>query len=557
MTTKHQFIHGERVSFTFPERFHSLIVDADFHLNLSPSTPSRVGLIGPNGHGKTTLLRLLLGQLSPDTGSITRPSSRVAFGYLPQAIIEASATQSLRDFIGAPLAPIIALGEALTTLEETLGVAQNDALDAALERYGVLQERYEAQGGYTLDTRVESVMRGLGLESIPGDALLETLSMGQRTRAALARILLTPADLLILDEPTNHLDRDAIEWLEAFLCGLDAAFVVASHDRAFLDNVVDEVWSLECGRLETYPGNYSAYRRFCEARAERLEHEAGVLKREIRRLEGALTQRATWSNRRERDKFGTHCMDRGFVGARAARHMKRSKTIEGRIQRSIEAKRSALPKRARWAHMKFETTSCPERVLSLRDIGKTRRGHTLFEGIDFDLRRGQRLAVVGPNGCGKSTLLQIIAGQLEHDHGRRWIAPQVRLHHFTQDHRELCNDPDARVIDVIADRVTDAPGAMTQARVLLGCLGLPKSDALRSLSQLSEGQRSRVALVVALLSGAHLLLLDEPTNHLDPQAREALERGLTDFQGAVVFASHDRRFIEQMNGGVLALRSTA
>lgn len=539
-----QTIVGEEVRFRFPELTRTLIDNANFRIQLSGSSPSRIGLIGPNGHGKTTLIRLLCGELKPNAGRfITPPSLNIA--YLPQALLEEQKLQPLLAFVQEPLQPILALEQELRQIEAEMTDSTGQMLDSLLEIYGSKLARYEAADGYQLEHRVELVLQALDLKALSPERPLHTLSVGQQARAALARLLLSPADLLVLDEPTNHLDITACQWLEEYLESIDRSVLLVSHDRHFLDRTVHEIWNLEHGVFETYPGNYTEYQDFCEKRRERLKHEYMLQQQEIRRLERSAQQRQSWSDQKERTKIGNHVMDRGFIGARAAKQAKRAKHLELRIEQELEKRRAELPRIDREVNLTFPVKKAPpHHMIRLHNIAHTRGSQLLFDDLQLDINRGQRWAITGPNGSGKSTLLQIILGHLEPDEGTRRQFAGVQAHHYTQEHGELLRQQshsDTTILQAIDASYTD-----TTTRTLLAYLGFKKDDVFRPIHVLSPGQLARVALAKALLSGANLLLLDEPTNHLDLRARRALEQGLRNYQGTLICVSHDRAFLNKL-----------
>lgn len=559
-----QSVQGERLCFTYPTLFYPLIVDASFRLQLGGANASRVGLVGPNGQGKTTLLRLLLGELQADSGKLTQPAGGIAVAYLPQTLVESCAAVPVREFVLAPAKPLLDMRADLQAIEAQMQRGLSDSADdlALLERYGDLQETFSALGGYDLDRRVEHVLQGLGLvgDAVCGDLLtlpLGLLSMGQRMRAALARLLLSPADLLVLDEPTNHLDADALVWLETHLCELRGpALLVVSHDRAFLDRVVNEVWFIERGTLRAYSGNYSAAEQEREAEHARQLHAYNTQQQEIRRLETSLRERLDWSQERERDKLRTHnkhtdgMIDRGFVGACAARQAKRAIATRRRIEHEIDHRKAELPKLARSASIAFHCpTYPPARMLSARGLCIRRGDRVLIQNLDLDLTPRARFALVGPNGSGKSTLLATLAGHLPPSDGSLHINPDAHLSYLPQSPDALRACPDFSAVQAVNP---DNPNS-GWARTILGALGLIKDDALRLIRDLSPGQLARVALAQLIHQPAHILLLDEPTNHLDLTSIEALETAIKSFAGAVVIATHDRRLIERLSARVISL----
>lgn len=541
-------LHGERVTVTFAGRERPVLDGIDFHLELGAV---RVGVTGPNGHGKTTLLRLLFGELRPDGGRVQRPwvAGRAPAAWLPQRLESDALATPLGDYVAGGQAVARALAHELAELERAMAEGGGaDGLDATLERYGELQLRFEALGGYALDAQLTRVMAGLELAHLDVSRPLASLSSGERTRAALARLLLSAEPILVLDEPTNHLDVAGVRWLESFLRELARPIFVVSHDRAFLDAVADTIWHVESGSLTCFAGNWSAFEAHREAERARAMHLHAVQQKEITRLEEALRERMQWSHARERDKYGPDVFDRGYIGACAARQAKRAQAVRGRIERELEERRAeAVRVPAEVAFTLPGPASLPEVVASARGLEARVGDRVLFSGLDLDVRRGARIAIVGPNGRGKSTLLRILAGQREAQAGAVRVAGRVQVHLVEQELEGLFAD---------ARTVLDAIGAAgahdASARTLLGCLGLSASLGVARVETLSPGERARVAIAGAVRAGAGLLLVDEPTNHLDVAAREALERAFDGWPGALVVVSHDRRFVERLRCEVIA-----
>lgn len=620
-----RMLQGDSVAFRFPDQTEFLFQDATFSVQLNGGSPSRIGLVGPNGEGKTTLLRLLTGELKPSQGRLLTPSEGITLAVQPQRLLEESEALTLEQFLLEPLHEVTALGDELTHLEEQL------ATDSSLlERYGDVQSRFEAIGGYDLEARVDRVRSGLGILEIPLERPMVTLSSGQKTRAALARMLLTTADLLLFDEPTNHLDREAIEWLESTLASTSRAYIVISHDRAFLDGATDETWAVRGGKVDVFPGNYSAYETYREERNARLTHERAVQKKEISRLEATLSEKAGWSMQREADKNlhgvkRTEPRERGFISGQAKRMMKRSLAIRTRIEHELEKKKIELPQIEDERVLTFPAVEDAPGMMGRLDdvVAGYGEGHVL-DGFNLEIHAGERIILTGANGSGKSTVLRLLAGLLHPEEGTVHIHPRTRIHLFSQEQAELLGrssggpdspfsgfhsrqdeststqpelssparqnasaslrpqggatasnvrlggvasgkggrDPGNGVpgspsetgggrrplIEVIAERKQH-----NQARLFLGYLGIRGDEVFRPIGSLSPGELARAALVRTLLSGANLILLDEPTNHLDIQAREALERGLLAYEGALVIVTHDLRLRERLGGRVVEL----
>jgi ATP-binding cassette subfamily F protein 3 len=473
---------------------------------------ARIALVGPNGAGKTTLLHILLGIESPSEGTVTRARA-VRVGFLPQRPA-LDGTHTLRDELLAGLAALRSLEADLTAMAEEIA-AHPDDLDL-LERYGDLQDRFEALGGYTYEARLKMVMQGLGFTPEDGALTLSQLSGGQKTRALLARLLLEAPDLLALDEPTNHLDISAIEWLEGYLKDFPGAVVVVSHDRYFMDAVADTIWELDFGTLERYRGNYSHYVQQREERHERLWKEYEAQQEFIAKEEDYIRRNIAGQNTRQ---------------------------AKGRRTRLERLKRDELIRRPRTRRdltlRLAESGRSGEQVIMTRGLRVGYPDKTLFDAPDITLRRGEVAALIGPNGAGKSTFIKTILGEIPPLAGEVRIGASVKIGYFAQAHEAL--DPRKTLLDEI---LASKAMLISEARSYLASYLFTDDDAFRTVDTLSGGERGRLALAKLALEGANLLLLDEPTNHLDIASQEVLQAVLADFEGTIVLVSHDRYLVE-------------
>ncbi len=478
----------------------------------------RLGFVGPNGAGKTTLLRILAGQETPDSGEVRRPAT-LRVGYLPQEVESLAAGSVLAAVIDG-LEEIRRLGQEVDSLESRLATLR--AGDAQLETtsgaYGVARARFEALGGDQIETRARVILGGLGVPESSFAEPLERLSGGWRMRVVLARLLLGSPDLLLLDEPTNHLDLRAIGWLEAFLDSFAGAFVVVSHDRYFLNRMVRGIVELERGKLTTYPGAYDAYLAGKEERRELLEKAARHQAAEIARTERFI------------ERFR-------FKATKARQVQSRIRALEkiDRIETDAAQKR---------IHFGFPPAPrSGDVVVRAEGVIKVFGDNAVYSGADFLLRRGDRVALVGPNGAGKSTLLKMLDGRVQPDAGRLEIGHNVVIQYYAQHHLDAL-DPAATVLEEI-ESAADA-SFRPRLRTLLGRFLFSGEDAGKAVGVLSGGEKARLALAKLLLRPANLLLLDEPTNHLDLKSREVLEEALNEYEGTLVFVSHDRYFINRV-----------
>jgi ATP-binding cassette subfamily F protein 3 len=488
-------------------------------INVEVPQGARVALVGPNGAGKTTLLNIIVGLDTPTEGSVQIARS-TRIGFLPQRP-ELVGAHSLWDEALSAFASLRQLESQLAELEQAMADPQQH--DAALAKYGPLQERFELAGGYTYEARIKMVLQGLGFDPDEDfDKPLTILSGGQKTRALLARLLLEEPDLLVMDEPTNHLDIQAVEWLESYLKSFPGAVLAVSHDRYFMDNFAQIIWELDYGTIEVYRGNYSHYVRQREERRERLwkEYEA---QREFIEKEEAYIRKHMGSRMTSQAKGKLKRLEtmrrRGKLIDRP-RHRKRSMHLNmGRIMRS------------------------GDKVLMTRNlaVGYPDDPAPLFDVPDITLYRGQVAALIGPNGVGKSTFLKTIIGQLPPLRGEVRIGASVDIGYFAQAHERL-NDNRSILDEIIATKHMP----VSEARNYLGQYLFSGDDVFRPISTLSGGERGRVALAKLALSGANLLLLDEPTNHLDIDSQEVLQAVLDDFPGTILLVSHDRYLIDAL-----------
>jgi ATP-binding cassette subfamily F protein 3 len=478
----------------------------------------RLAVVGRNGEGKTTLLRILAGRLAPDAGRVAMArGTRVAL-------------HDQRPPLGADLTleRYVAQGmEAARRAEAELGelearMAGGDAGPAVLAAYEDAQARLERAGGYAWRAWMERVLRGLGISEEHLPRPLSGFSGGELTRASLARALVSRPDVLLLDEPTNHLDLDAVEWLERTIGELGAAVVLVSHDRWFLESVATSVLELERGRSRLWPMGYSAFRRERALARDRQGAEAAVQAAEIARLERFV----------ERFRAGT-----------------RSRQAASRQKRLDRMARIEAPRRAAHVAFGFPKAERSGRVVVEADgVDVAVPGRTLVAGAGFTLERGQRLAVVGPNGAGKTTLVETLIGRRPAAAGRITIGHRVETAYFSQHGAGLRDDRTALETVLAASDLTQA-----QARTLLGGFLFSGAEAEAPVERLSGGERRRLELIALIARGGNLLVLDEPTNHLDTESREALETALEAYDGTLLLVSHDRALIDAVATHTLAI----
>ena len=484
----------------------------------------RIGLVGPNGAGKTTLCRILTGQMEVDSGQVRRAKS-VTIGYLPQEIATAGDGTVLGHLL-AGFPEIERLEAELELLAAEMAEVENGASEDLMRRYGDLQHQYEALGGYSLEARAKAILGGLGFGPDDFFAPLTKLSGGWRMRVALGRLLLQAPDLLLLDEPTNHLDLESLQWLEEFLAAYEGTVVIISHDRYFLNRVVDRIVELELGRFALYVGDYDDYQEQKLARHEQIQAAQRTQAEQIEKMEHFIR------------KFR-------YKATKARQVQSRVKQLD-RMER-VEVIRA--PKR-----IHFRMPQPPRSgttVCELRRIRKAYREKVVYAGVDLRLLRGDRVALVGVNGAGKSTLLKIVAGVLPFEAGDRVPGHNVSVHYYAQHQLDALN-PQNSVLEELA-AVADVE-MQPRLRTILGAFLFSGDDVEKPVAVLSGGEKSRLALAKMLLRPANLLCLDEPTNHLDVTAREVLEEALEDFDGTMLFISHDRYFINRIATKVVEVR---
>jgi len=498
----------------------ALLVDASFQLDPG----EKVGLVGPNGSGKSTLFRLIVGEEPPDDGEISVPRD-IAIGYFRQDAGDPSPRRVLDEAI-AGSGKLGALHHELAELESALAdPEQAERMDALLARFGEVQGDYQQLGGYELEARAREVLHGLGFHEEWIDGPLDALSSGWRMRVAIARVLIGKPDVLLLDEPTNHLDLESILWLEQFLKASDAAVLMTCHDRDFMNRVVTRLVDIDEGQLVGYTGDYDFYERERAVRATQQQ--------------AAYTRQQAMLRKEER-----------FI-ERFERHVAKAAQVQSRIKKLEKIEKLEPPKKRVLVPFEFRT---PPRsgndVVTLAGVTKRYGTRAVYDGFDFEVKRGERWCVIGVNGAGKSTLLRLVAGAIEPDGGTVKLGASLKLGYFAQSALEIL-DPALTVWEQIDHAF---PAATTPSkRSLLGAFDFPGDDIDKRIASLSGGERSRLVLAQMLFDPPNFLVLDEPTNHLDLETKEMLVRTLAGFDGAMLFVSHDRTFLKGLATRVLDL----
>lgn len=490
-----------------------VIEDISFHIERG----EKVAIVGNNGAGKTTLLKIITGELEPTTGNVT-VSSGVSVGYLSQ-IDTVDSDNTIYKEVENSRAYLNDLWQEMKEIEAAMKTLSGDELSQAMDRYAALDKKYTDNNGYSLNSEVSGALKGLGFSEDDFDRLVSTLSGGQKTRVALASLLLKAPDLLILDEPTNHLDIKAVAYLENFIKNYKGAVLVVAHDRYFLDRFVTKVVEISNGKSRVYSGNYTAYAN----KAAALRHD---------QLKAYLKQQSELAHQ-----------EAVVEKLRSFNREKSIKRAESRQKMIDKTERLDKPVADNFA-MKLKLSPNVESgndVLTITELSKAFGSNVLFNDLNLEIKRGERIALIGNNGTGKTTLLKII-NKLEHaDAGRITIGAKVHIGYYDQEHQVLHSEK------TLFDEISDAYPSLnnTKIRNTLAAFLFTGDDVFKKIGDLSGGERGRVSLAKLMLSDANFLILDEPTNHLDIASKEILEDALNDYEGTVMFVSHDRYFVNR------------
>ena len=494
-------------------------------LNLNIEQGERIGFIGANGSGKTTLFKVIAGELVPDAGTVAI-SRGTKLGYLTQDP-SFDPGNSVMDEAELAFAQLHALSHQLRDIEHDMASASGEVLAKVLRQYQQVQHEFDLAGGYAWRHRLEATLLGVGLERESWEQNVQTLSGGQRSRLALAKLLISQPDLLLLDEPTNHLDLSAIEWLQKYLLAFNGAVVLISHDRYLLDALATRIIWLTHWRLNSYPGNYSAF----------------VQQRQLQQL----TQQRAYEQQQADIEKQKEFIRRFGAGQRS----KEAKGREKRLNRLLESERLVQQVQSgRKIHLALGAEQrAGDQVLSVRDLSKSYDSNQLWEGVKFDVRRGERIGIIGANGSGKTTLLATLFGEVDADAGDiRWGA-NLKIGYYDQRLDDF--DPEMTVIQTASE---GRKHTAQELRDVLATMLFRGEDVNKPMGLLSGGERARVRLSQLLLDKPNVLVLDEPTNHLDIPSREAFEAALGGFEGTLLCVSHDRYFLNKIAKRLLVLQ---
>ncbi|MGM4889994.1 ABC-F family ATP-binding cassette domain-containing protein [Tardiphaga sp. 1201_B9_N1_1] len=484
----------------------------------------KIGLVGPNGSGKTTLFRMVTGRELPDEGQVVVERG-VTIGYFSQDVGEMSGHSAVAEVMEGA-GPVSVVATELKELETAMADPdQADNMDTIIERYGEVQARFEELDGYALEGRAREVLAGLSFTQEMMDGDVGKLSGGWKMRVALARILLMRPDVMLLDEPSNHLDLESLIWLEGFLKGYEGALLMTSHDREFMNRIVTKIMEIDAGSLTSYSGDYEFYeaqRAMNEKQQQaQFERQQAMLAKEIKFIE----------------RFK----------ARASH----AAQVQSRVKKLDKIERVEPPKRREVVSFDFlPAPRSGEDVVSLKNIHKAYGSRTIYEGLDFSVRRKERWAVMGINGAGKSTLLKLVTGAAEPDNGNVTIGGSVKLGYFAQHAMDLL-DGERTIFQNLEDSFPQA--GQGTLRALAGCFGFSGDDVEKRCRVLSGGEKARLVMAKMLFDPPNFLVLDEPTNHLDMATKEMLIKALGDYEGTMLFVSHDRHFLAALSNRVLEL----
>ncbi|HWT60688.1 MAG TPA: ABC-F family ATP-binding cassette domain-containing protein [Rhizobium sp.] len=497
-----------------------LFIEASAALNRG----EKIGLVGPNGAGKTTIFRMINGEEQPDEGQVSCEKG-VTIGYFNQDVGEMAGHSAVAEVMNGA-GPVSLVAGELRELEAAMAdPEQADDMDKIIERYGEVQARYEELDGYALEGRAREVLAGLSFSQEMMDGDVGALSGGWKMRVALARILLMRPDVMLLDEPSNHLDLESLIWLEEFLKGYEGALLMTSHDREFMNRIITKIIEIDGGTLTTYSGDYEFYE---QQRAQNEKQQQAQFERQQAMLAKEIK----------------------FIERFKARASHASQ-VQSRVKKLEKIDRVEPPKRRQVVSFEFQPAPrSGEDVVSLKNVYKKYGSRSIYEGLDFMVRRRERWCIMGINGAGKSTLLKLVTGTAEPDEGSVALGASVKMGYFAQHAMDIL-DGEHTVFQALEDRFPQA--GQGPLRALAGCFGFSGDDVEKRCRVLSGGEKARLVMAIMLFDPPNLLVLDEPTNHLDLDTKEMLIKALSQYEGTMLFVSHDRHFLAALSNRVLEL----
>ena len=502
-----------------------ILQDASFHIE----EREKAALIGNNGAGKTTLLRIIMEEISADSGQVVIAKDK-KIGYLAQ-YQDIHGHHTIYEELMTTKQYILDMEDKIRSLEQEMKYVAGDKLESLMNSYTRLTHQFELENGYAYKSEIVGVLKGLGFEEEDYGKQIENLSGGQKTRVALGKLLISKPDILLLDEPTNHLDMESIAWLETYLLNYPGAVFIVSHDRYFLDKVVTKIVEIEAAQMRMYEGNYSAY-ALKKAQLRDAQYKAYLnQQREIKHQEAVITKLRSFN----REKSIKRAESR-------VKMLDKIQRIEKPIEIDNQMRISLAPR--------FISGND---VLTVEGLSKAFPGQTLFTDINFEIKRGERVALIGNNGTGKTTILKILNGIVDADAGRFALGSKVQIGYYDQEHHVL------HMEKTIFQEISDTYPSLTETEIrnMLAAFLFTGDDVFKLISSLSGGERGRVSLAKLMLSEANFLILDEPTNHLDIASKEILEEALNSYTGTVLYVSHDRYFINQTATRIMDLTNQA
>lgn len=500
---------------------NEILKDASFHIE----EREKAALVGINGAGKSTLFKIIVGEMTADTGEVILSKGKT-LGYLAQHQ-DLTGDLTIYEEVLQAKQDLIRMEERLRALEEEMKHEQGERLEELMNTYTRLSHTFELENGYAYRSEVVGVLKGLGFEPEEFEKKVSTLSGGQKTRVALGRLLLTKPDVILLDEPTNHLDMESIAWLEGYLLNYSGAVFIVSHDRYFLDRVVTKIVEIDAGKVTTFEGNYSAYSQKKAMLREAAYHAWMNQQQEIRHQEEVIAKLKSFNREKS---------------------IRRAESREKMLDKMEVLEKPSEVRADMRIRLEPRVTSGND-VLRVSNLSKSFPGQPLFSDLNFEIRRGERVAIIGNNGTGKTTILKILNGVVAPDGGQIELGTKVQIGYYDQEHQVL--HMDKTIFQEISDTYPYLNN--TEIRNVLAAFLFTEDDVFQPIHTLSGGERGRISLAKLMLSNANFLILDEPTNHLDIVSKEILEQALRDYTGTVLYVSHDRYFINQTATRILEL----